>query len=330
MAQTYACERSPRRVPRRCPPPRRATPDAHQGRQHPLPRRGRRRVRRQVGHRLRRDRPASRSRRSCARRSAGCPTSALRRRARDRRRHRLLLAQPAAARADRAGDRDRHLARDARARSRAPPTSSASRSRPSQTEAEQLPFADESFDLVFGHAVLHHIPDLDRAFAEFRRVLRPGGAIAFCGEPSRYGDRLAALPKRAGLALAPAWRRALAAPAAARVRRRPRQPTATRSRARSTSTPSPPPTCAGCCASAGFEQPRVGGEELLANAWGWGCARSRRRAEPEAVPLALAQRSPSAATSRCRGSTPRCSSRGCPPSSSTTCCSRRASRPERT
>src|SRR5947207_12340931 len=29
-------------------------------------------------------------------------------------------------------------------------------------DAEQLPFADESFDLVFGHAVLHHIPDLPR------------------------------------------------------------------------------------------------------------------------------------------------------------------------
>src|SRR6476661_6005792 len=27
------------------------------------------------------------------------------------------------------------------------------------TEAEELPFEDESFDLVFGHAVLHHIPD---------------------------------------------------------------------------------------------------------------------------------------------------------------------------
>src|SRR4051812_32580817 len=30
------------------------------------------------------------------------------------------------------------------------------------TEAEELPFEDESFDLVFGHAVLHHIPDLER------------------------------------------------------------------------------------------------------------------------------------------------------------------------
>jgi ubiquinone/menaquinone biosynthesis C-methylase UbiE len=74
------------------------------------------------------------------------------------------------------------------------------------TEAEELPFDDESFDIVFGHAVLHHIPDLERAFAEFRRVLRPGGAIAFAGEPSRYGDRLAAVPKRAGMIAAPAWR----------------------------------------------------------------------------------------------------------------------------
>src|SRR5947208_394120 len=57
-------------------------------------------------------------------------------------------------------------------------------------DAETLPFADESFDLVFGHAVLHHIPDLGQAFSEFARVLRPGGTIAYCGEPSRYGDLL--------------------------------------------------------------------------------------------------------------------------------------------
>src|SRR3954465_10986578 len=78
-------------------------------------------------------------------------------------------------------------------------------------DAERLPFDDGSFDLVFGHAVLHHIPDLDRAFGEFRRVLRPGGMIAFAGDPSRYGARLAALPKRAGLLAAPAWRRLVGA-----------------------------------------------------------------------------------------------------------------------
>ena len=65
------------------------------------------------------------------------------------------------------------------------------------SEASELPFEDESFDIVFGHAVLHHLPDLDAAFREFHRVLRPGGVVAFCGEPSHYGDRLAELPKRA-------------------------------------------------------------------------------------------------------------------------------------
>jgi ubiquinone/menaquinone biosynthesis C-methylase UbiE len=73
-------------------------------------------------------------------------------------------------------------------------------------DAEQLPFADESFDLVLGHAVLHHIPHLDRAFAEFRRVLRPGGRFVFAGEPSRTGDRIAAYPKRAALKTARLWR----------------------------------------------------------------------------------------------------------------------------
>ncbi|MGH2716362.1 MAG: class I SAM-dependent methyltransferase, partial [Thermoleophilaceae bacterium] len=75
-----------------------------------------------------------------------------------------------------------------------------------ECEAASLPFEDGSFDLVFGHAVLHHLPDLDAGFREFRRVLRPGGVVAFCGEPSQYGDRIAALPKRGANAVAPLWR----------------------------------------------------------------------------------------------------------------------------
>jgi SAM-dependent methyltransferase len=149
------------------------------------------------------------------------------------------------------------------------------------TEAEELPFEDESFDLVFGHAVLHHIPDLDRAFAEFRRVLRPGGAIAFCGEPSRYGDMLAAAPKRAGLLAAPAWRRA--------VRARPR----TVAEAELSNGHAlegevdvhafAPADLRRLLRDAGFEQRRVGGEELLANAWGWGLRTVESTAEPESV-----------------------------------------------
>jgi SAM-dependent methyltransferase len=72
--------------------------------------------------------------------------------------------------------------------------------------AEELPFEDGAFDLVLGHAILHHIPDLPRAFAEMRRVLRPGGTVLFAGEPSARGDRIAAIPKRAGLRAAPLWR----------------------------------------------------------------------------------------------------------------------------
>jgi ubiquinone/menaquinone biosynthesis C-methylase UbiE len=36
--------------------------------------------------------------------------------------------------------------------------------RATRADAESLPFADAGFDLVLGHAVLHHNPDLDRAF----------------------------------------------------------------------------------------------------------------------------------------------------------------------
>jgi ubiquinone/menaquinone biosynthesis C-methylase UbiE len=40
---------------------------------------------------------------------------------------------------------------------------------------DELPFADATFDLVYSHGVIHHIPETERAIAEFHRVLRPGG-----------------------------------------------------------------------------------------------------------------------------------------------------------
>ncbi|MEA2221401.1 MAG: hypothetical protein QOJ35_4027 [Solirubrobacteraceae bacterium] len=160
-------------------------------------------------------------------------------------------------------------------------------------DAEALPFADASFDLVLGHAVLHHLPHLDRAFAEFRRVLRPGGRFLFAGEPSRTGDRIAAYPKGAALRLAPLWRRLM--------------------RARAVESHGPPqgdalwaqapadidgealeafvdvhaftPEELGAWArGAGFDDVRVRGEELVANWFGWMNRTLEATARPEDVP----------------------------------------------
>ena len=43
--------------------------------------------------------------------------------------------------------------------------------------AEQLPFADSSFDVVISNGVIDLIPDKDAVFSEIVRVLRPGGRI---------------------------------------------------------------------------------------------------------------------------------------------------------
>lgn len=44
-------------------------------------------------------------------------------------------------------------------------------------EAEELPFPDESFDVVLSNGVIDLIPDKDAVFSELRRVLVPGGRV---------------------------------------------------------------------------------------------------------------------------------------------------------
>ena len=46
-----------------------------------------------------------------------------------------------------------------------------------ESEAERLPFPDESFDVVISNGVIDLIPDKDAVFSEIVRVLRPGGRI---------------------------------------------------------------------------------------------------------------------------------------------------------
>ena len=56
-----------------------------------------------------------------------------------------------------------------------------------QGSVDQLPFADASFDLVASRFSAHHWHDLDRALAEARRVLAPGGIAVFADVTSRGG-----------------------------------------------------------------------------------------------------------------------------------------------
>jgi len=152
-------------------------------------------------------------------------------------------------------------------------------------DAESLPFDDDSFDIVFGHAVLHHIPDLGRAFREFRRVLRRGGVVAFCGEPSRHGDRLASYPKRAALAAAPAWRRLVGA----RVRGgNGHVPYGQDEEGRLEPFVDvhafTPGELSAFARAGGFEQVRVRGEELAASWFGWANRTLESTAEPAEVP----------------------------------------------
>jgi len=46
-----------------------------------------------------------------------------------------------------------------------------------QSDAQQLPFPSQSFDGIFANHMLYRIPDLTRALAEMRRVLKRGGTL---------------------------------------------------------------------------------------------------------------------------------------------------------
>lgn len=43
------------------------------------------------------------------------------------------------------------------------------------SDAQALPFADDSFDVALAMHMLYHVPDRASAISELRRVLRPGG-----------------------------------------------------------------------------------------------------------------------------------------------------------
>ena len=70
-------------------------------------------------------------------------------------------------------------------------------------DAENLDFADDSFDLVYSHGVLHHTPDTACAVRELYRVLKPGGrAIVMLYHRNSYNYRVGIrVLRRAGAGL---------------------------------------------------------------------------------------------------------------------------------
>src|SRR4029079_16835281 len=70
-------------------------------------------------------------------------------------------------------------------------------------DAERLLFANNSFDIVYSHGVLHHTPDTAAAVREIHRVLRPGGkAIVMLYHRDSYNYRVnISILRRAGVNL---------------------------------------------------------------------------------------------------------------------------------
>ena len=155
-------------------------------------------------------------------------------------------------------------------------------------DAEALPYLDGAFDLVVGHAILHHVPDPLLAVSEMWRVLAPGGALLLAGEPTTRGDRLA---RGAGRA---AWRGYRAAAAFVPRLRRPAGdgPVSEDERIlrelewKVDLHTFAPPDLAGLLARAGFRRVRVETEELLSSLSGWVV----RTIEAEAPPGLLGPR----------------------------------------
>lgn len=67
-------------------------------------------------------------------------------------------------------------------------------------DALSLPFDDEQFDVVASALVFHFLPDRAKAFAEMRRVLRPGGVMAgYTWQRSEKIERAPYAPMIAGV-----------------------------------------------------------------------------------------------------------------------------------
>lgn len=73
------------------------------------------------------------------------------------------------------------------------------------SDAQALPFADSSFDIIFAPHMLYHVPDRPRALAELRRVLRPGGRLVAVTNSAQHMRSLRSLVEDAVRVATPGW-----------------------------------------------------------------------------------------------------------------------------
>jgi len=53
-------------------------------------------------------------------------------------------------------------------------------------DIEQLPYDDNTFDLVMAHHVIYHSSDKDKAISELKRVTKPGGTISITSNSEKH------------------------------------------------------------------------------------------------------------------------------------------------
>ncbi len=53
-------------------------------------------------------------------------------------------------------------------------------------DIQNIPYPDDSFDIVIANMMLYHVPDLHRGLSEVRRVLKPGGCF-YCATFGQHG-----------------------------------------------------------------------------------------------------------------------------------------------
>lgn len=85
----------------------------------------------------------------------------------------------------------------------------------SLADAQLLPYADHTFDVIMANHMMYHLADIDEAIVEFRRVLKPDGVLVVATNSVQTMPELQVLMRRAILLLARAGSSQIQPPAPA-------------------------------------------------------------------------------------------------------------------